>query len=251
MTINRDTFFAYARRAPFGGRLTQSQVDGVNKILDEWERRRLTDTRQLAYILATVFHETAATMQPIRERGSEKYLRSKPYYPWVGEGLVQVTWEKNHRKFGATAPGQLMTWPIALRALFDGMLEGMFTGKKLASYFTASVDDPVNARRVVNGTDKAQLIAGHHAAFLGALEHALLPVAPADVKAEDAKPDGGSLVLDPATIGTGATAAGGFLAAVLGVVNSPWAFALAALLIVAGLILFFTGRLKIKREAGA
>lgn len=58
-------------------------------------------------------------------------------------------------------------------------------------------------------------------------------------------------MLDKTTLGTGATAAGGFLASVLGVVNSPWAFGLAALLIVAGLVLFFTGRLQIKREAGA
>jgi hypothetical protein len=58
--------------------------------------------------------------------GRRKYLRSKRYYPWVGEGLAQVTWEENHRKFGATAQGQMMTWSIALKAIFDGMTKGMF-----------------------------------------------------------------------------------------------------------------------------
>ena len=251
MALNRTTLFAYVRRAPFGGRLTQQQVDGVNKILDEWESRGLADLRWLAYMLATTFHETAAKMQPIREMGSEKYLKSKPYYPWVGEGLVQVTWEANAKKFGATKPGQLLEWPLALRALFDGMIEGMFTGKKLADYFSVTVDDPVGARRIVNGTDKAQLIAGYHKSFLDAITHAAAIEKPADVTSEAAKPDAPSLVLDKATIGAGATAAGGILATVLGAVSSPWAFATAALIIGVGLLLFFTGRLQIRREAGA
>lgn len=47
---------------------------------------------------------------------------------------MQVTREENHRKIGATAPGQMMTWPIALSAIFDGITKGMFTGKKLDDY---------------------------------------------------------------------------------------------------------------------
>lgn len=167
--IDRKAFFDGVRGAPFDGSLTASQVDGMIRVLDEWERRTLTDQRHLAYMLATDFHETSATMQPVREYGGEAYLRSKPYYPWVGEGLVQVTWEANARKFGATAPGQLLTWPICLGPLFDGMEKGMFTGKKLSDYFNATHDDPVNARRIINGTDKAALIAGYHKAFLAAI----------------------------------------------------------------------------------
>ena len=52
-----------------------------------------------------------------------------------------------------------MTWPIALKALFDGMIKGMFTGKKLADYFNDTRTDWVNARRIVNGVDKAVEIA--------------------------------------------------------------------------------------------
>ena len=40
--MNRPTFLAHARRAPFGGRLKQRQIDGMNAILDEWERRQST-----------------------------------------------------------------------------------------------------------------------------------------------------------------------------------------------------------------
>ncbi|ACE93042.1 hypothetical protein AMC90_CH04053 [Rhizobium phaseoli] len=66
-------FFSCVPRAPFGGSLWQSQVDGLNKILDEWERRGLSDVRWLAYMLATTFHETGGKMQPVREAGGEKY----------------------------------------------------------------------------------------------------------------------------------------------------------------------------------
>lgn len=247
--MNRTTFFAYARRAPFGGRLSQDQVDGLNKILDEWAKRGLSDDRWLAYILATAFHETAGKMQPIREMGGEAYLKGKPYYPWVGEGLVQVTWEANHRKFGATKPGQLLTWPIALKAIFDGMTKGMFTGKKLADYFSDTVDDPVNARRIVNGTDKAKLIAGYHKNFLDALK-AAQEIQPADVKPEDAKPDdvpaSQSGSVGTIAVSTGAAAASSLIAGV----QNPWALAALGLIVVAGGVfawLILSGRLTINR----
>ncbi|WP_207388212.1 hypothetical protein [Lichenihabitans psoromatis] len=167
--IDRAAFFDTVRASLFGGWLSSFQVEGMTLILDEWERRKLTDTRHLAYALATTFHETGAKMQPVREGGGEAYLKAKPYYPWVGEGLVQVTWEVNARKFGATKPGDCMSWPVALRALFDGMGQGLFTGKKLSDYFNATVNDPVNARRIVNGIDKAEVIAGYHRLFLLAI----------------------------------------------------------------------------------
>ncbi|CAN7625087.1 hypothetical protein [Aminobacter sp. LjRoot7] len=169
--MDRSKFYAALRSRSsgvFGTSLSQSQVSGTEMVLGEAQRRG-TPLRHLAYILATDYHETAHTMQPVREMGGEKYLRSKRYYPWVGEGLVQVTWEENHRKFGATAPGQMMTWPIALRAIFDGMTKGMFTGKKLADYISGEKCDYVGARRIVNGTDRADDIARYAETFEGAL----------------------------------------------------------------------------------
>ena len=52
-------------RAPSGGRLSQGQVSGTEAIPVEAPRRNLPD-EQLAYILATVFHETGGKMQPGR-----------------------------------------------------------------------------------------------------------------------------------------------------------------------------------------
>ena len=170
--IDRKTFFDRVRAEPFDGFLSGSQVTGLSNILDEAERRGLGDPRFLAYRLGTVFHETGKAMIPVREAGGEAYLKAKPYYPWVGMGLVQVTWEANAKKFGAVKPEDLMSWPVVLRALFDGMDEGVFTGRRLSTYFTDKIDDPVGARHIINGSDKAALIAGYHSHFLAALKAA-------------------------------------------------------------------------------
>ena len=176
--MNRTYFFKRIRNAVFGGRLTQEQVDGITKILDYRASNypKMTDN-QLAYLLATVTWETGFKMKPVREGGGEKYLRSKPYYPWVGEGLVQVTWLKNAKKYGAKKPGDLMGWPIALKAAFDGMTKGTFTSKKLSDYINDKKCDFVNARRIINGMDKAKLIAGFAREYQEAFKQAKQPVA--------------------------------------------------------------------------
>lgn len=170
--INRKKFLD-AIKSEFGGKFDLGQVDGITKILDEWEKRELTHLPYLAYMLATTKLETANTMQPVREMGGEDYLKSKKYYPWVGEGLVQVTWEANARKFGATEPGQLLTWPICLGPLFDGMLKGMFTGKKLSDYLDSTPPDFLHCRRVINGMDKAAEIAGSAEGIFAGLKSSL------------------------------------------------------------------------------
>lgn len=170
--INRQIFFSRVRSAPFPGHLTDEQVDGLTRILVTWERLELTDLRWLANMLGETFHETGERMQPIREWGSAAYLQSKPYYPYVGEGLIQVTWEANYRKFGAEHPGDLLTWPYALRALFDGMIKGMFTGKKLADYFNDRQTDWLHARQIINGMDRAAEVAAYSKQFYAALSAA-------------------------------------------------------------------------------
>src|SRR4249920_15149 len=66
-------FFDEVRVTLFSDSLSQGQVDGMNALLDAWERismvRPDVDLRWLAYVLATDFHETAFTMQPIEEYG--------------------------------------------------------------------------------------------------------------------------------------------------------------------------------------
>jgi putative chitinase len=171
--VNLSTFFHSVRASVFGGSLTKGQVDGMERIINyRDERFSFVDNDQLAYVLATIYWETAHKMQPVREAGGERYLRTKKYYPWVGEGLVQVTWAENARKFGAKKPGDLMSWPIALFAAFEGMCKGMFTGKRLSDYIGGGRRDYVGARRIINGTDRAQEIAKIAVSFRAALVEA-------------------------------------------------------------------------------
>ena len=187
--IDRAIFFSKVRAAPFGGALSQSQVDGMNYMLDVFERDyNWPDLRWLAYAFATAYHETAFTMQPVKEYGGQSYLQSKPYYPYYGRGYVQLTWEDNYRKMGSKLSVNMLgdhkdralEPSIAAAVMYVGMRDGDFTGKKLSSYFSSTINDPVNARRIINGTDKAQTIAGYHDKFLAALEAAEMsePVTP-------------------------------------------------------------------------
>jgi putative chitinase len=175
--MNRKYFFERIRHALYGGKLSNAQVCGITRLLDYREAKypKMTDD-QFAYLLATVKWETAHKMVPVREAGGERYLKTRKYYPWVGEGLVQVTWEMNAKKFGAKKPGDMMSWPIALHAAFEGMSQGLFTGKKLSDYVANGRADYVGARRIINGTDKATLIARFAHAFRDALRQARYPV---------------------------------------------------------------------------
>lgn len=60
--LDRATFYAAVRKAPFGGSLTQSQVDGMNAMLDM--APPLMGTMELGYCFATTHHETGGAMVP-------------------------------------------------------------------------------------------------------------------------------------------------------------------------------------------
>lgn len=173
--IDRAKFFDLIRNGPFPGSLAQGQVIGTEAILDEWGRRALVDTRWLAYMLGTAFHETAYTMQPIAEYGKGK---GRPYsqpvngHIYYGRGYVQLTWDRNYKKMGDLLGVDLLGNPdlalkpdFAAQIMFEGMIGGYFTGKKLADYFSEAKADWTNARRIINGTDRAQLIAGYARQF--------------------------------------------------------------------------------------
>jgi hypothetical protein len=203
--IDRETFYDLVRSDPFPGSLDQGQVDGQNAILDAWESAFPDgDLRWLAYCLATTYHETSATMQPIEEYGkgsgmaygSPDPTTKQTYY---GRGFVQLTWRDNYaradRELGLEGENSCewhaenaLRLDVASACLFEGMVEGWYRGDEdgrqtLERYFNEHVDDPFNAREIINGDRNAvpswssgasigELVASYHREFLAALEKA-------------------------------------------------------------------------------
>lgn len=140
----------------------------------------ITDIRWAAYMLATTKHETNHTMLPIEEYGKG---RSKPYGKeitvtdkngkehkniYFGRGYVQLTWDYNYKsiseklKMGEDLyiyPEKVLDEKIAYNIMSYGMRHGSFTSRKLSKYINGGQCDYINARRVINGTDRAQKIA--------------------------------------------------------------------------------------------
>jgi hypothetical protein len=177
--MNRKAFFDNIRPFfdGFRGALGKGQIEGLDAILDEAEKRK-TPTRHLAYILASAFHETNATMQPVKEAYwlSEAWRkRNLRYYPYYGRGLIQITWKENYKKAGdkleidlVNNPDDALDLPTSVEIMFSGMEEGWFTGKKLSDYPKSYKQ----SRRIVNGLDKASVIAGYAERFEEAIEAA-------------------------------------------------------------------------------
>lgn len=296
--MNRDVFFSYVRSAPFGGRISTSQFAGLTAILDKWDNSTFTDVRWLAYMLATVFHETNAKMQPVVENlnyttaarirevwpsrfptlvsaqpfvKNAKALANKVYngqmgnregsndgWDYRGRGLPQLTGRNMYAKFGiAGNPEWALEPKRSIDILFRGMIEGLYTGRKLSQYFNATTDDRIGARAIVNGKDKAALIAGYHRNILDAIQAAIKAAetgkVPATVEPQDSKPDD----IVPAKSGSlwsavlGLFGGGGVATGqIIGSVNNIWAF-LAVLMLIGGagvlIWLIMSGRLQILR----
>lgn len=251
--IDRAAFYARVRTSLFDGSMSQKQVDGTNAILDEWDRRKLPETRWLAYILATTYWEVGRTMQPITERGKREYFnryegradlgntQAGDGYRFRGRGFVQLTGRANYAKMGDLIGVDLLKNPeraletrIATLILFEGMIRGSFTGKKLGDYFKDGAQPKwQDARRIVNGTDKAKEIAdiarkwneAIEAAWKPGMAPASAPVPPAPLpRPEDPEAAIAGDPVQPAPItGTdvGAVAAAGSIG-VLAIVSKVW-----------------------------
>lgn len=186
--VHPSAFFASVRDSRLlGATLEQSEVDGINTILSACEG---WCTSWTAYVLATAWHETWHTMQPIAERGGEAYFW-RMYDPgglrpavaarlgndrpgdgalFHGRGYVQLTGRANYREAGEKLGMDLEHVPdgalqpmIAALILCRGMGQGWFSGVSLASCLPtdreATRDQFVFARAIVNGRDDDALIA--------------------------------------------------------------------------------------------
>lgn len=277
--LNRTVFFNYARRAPFGGRLSSDQISGMNQLLDFWEGSAYKKKHEnLACILANVFHETGGRMVPVRETfaasagqaiarldkaWADGKLRSvsSPYWRdgWFGRGRVQTTHLSNYQKierlFGVNCvkePDLLLDGEVDAKIVVVGMHTGLWTGKKLDDYFKDGADPQVKASRaIINGKDKASLVESHYHAFMGAIEAAdtSTPM-PTDVTAEAAKSDDIKATESTPLLASAMTFVTGGGLSVFSTINSPFALAGVALLVVAGLVIFWlvsSGRITLNR----
>jgi hypothetical protein len=180
--MNRKVFYDALRQTLFG-QITQQQVDGMENILNEWQQRGLDDLRWLAYILATTYHETGHTMQPIEEWGKgKKHAYGQPDAQtgqrYFGRGYVQLTHKRNYQTFADRMQIDLVHNPAlaldpghAVKILFDGMINGLYTGDGLRRYFGKETDW-VEARRIVNGEDRKHDSAKIAQVFYAALQTA-------------------------------------------------------------------------------
>lgn len=198
-------FYEAVRNSLFGGSLSQKQVDGINFIIRAWEMFGDGDSRKLAYLLGTAKHETANTMEPVRETLASTDAKAKEILTkawkagkltWVksdywsggffGRGYVQLTHKANYEKAGKALGIDLVKDPSlamkpvhAAEILVRGCMSGWFTGKRLGDYITPTTANYIDARRVVNGTDRATLIAGYALQFELAIKKGFAPPKPA------------------------------------------------------------------------
>lgn len=169
--------------------ISQKQVDGFEAVFNEYERLNIP-IEFLFYILATIWHEVGGTMQPIEEIGKGKGLKygKRVWYDgriytdiphiFYGRGHTQNTWRDIYLKLTqantkgwdfVNHPELLLTMECSVWATFYAMITGLYTGRKLSHYFTNSISDAVGARKIINGTDKAQLIASYYDKFKKAI----------------------------------------------------------------------------------
>lgn len=157
-----------------------------------WNEDSLRNRRQVAYAIATTYHETAGTFQPITEYGQRQYFdkyepgtrtgktlgNTEPGdgYRFRGRGYVQLTGRTNYRNWSKTLEVDLLADPdrakdpdLAYRILSEGMRVGAFTGLQIGDYLSQGRCDWVNARRVINRLDRAELIADYAQTIYGLL----------------------------------------------------------------------------------
>lgn len=196
MSFNEAKFYDAVRLTLLGPKLDDGEVAGCKAILVAMSGAPLA---HCAYALATAYHETAHTMCPICEFGGARYLTrmydvtgARPRLAqdmgntapgdgvrYCGRGFVQLTWKSNYAKAAAVLGEDMVGHPelamridVAAGVMRDGMQNGWFTGKALRHCLPdarGTLAQYQTARRIINGTDKALLIARYAMQFQDAL----------------------------------------------------------------------------------
>lgn len=204
--MDRGIFFEEALERLGLKRFSETQRQGFDFVIAAAKSRAIPLVH-LAYMLATAWHETAATMQPVMEtkaktvdeaiRRLEKAFKDgklpwvkSPYWrkdasgkSWLGRGYVQLTHKANYQKMELQIPGsrlvadpdRAMLPEVAVQIMILGMQLGSFTGKALSDYLDGVTPNYKLARRIINGNESAEKVAGYALAFEMALRAAGYP----------------------------------------------------------------------------
>ena len=179
--------FLSAVQGSFTRTFNPSQTNGLQNLITYLEQdTNMTYLRWCAYALATCYWETGRTFQPVQENGhgaGHKYGIPDPvtHQIYFGRGDVQLTWLDNYKEFSKLLSVDLINHPdladdpkIAYEIMSLGMRKGLFTGVGLSHYFNDTANDAVNARKIINGLDQANTIAGFYTNILRALQGSLV-----------------------------------------------------------------------------
>lgn len=176
--------------------LSDSQKAGINTILAATQNAGWGPS-WTAYALATAWHETMYAMVPVNEIGGDAYFEQRygakttqgvflgnvlpgDGAKFHGRGYVQLTGRRNYKHAGellnidlVDSPDDALKPNIAAPIMVRGMAEGWFTGHRLAQFLDARSEETivnfVQARRIINGSDRADIIAAYAMAFQAAL----------------------------------------------------------------------------------
>lgn len=199
--FNEAAFFDVLRGSKaLGPSLSAEEVSGCQAIVAAC-RSTSWGAAWTSVALATAVVETAGTMQPIKEYGGTAYFRrmydiegNRPAKArelgnltpgdgakYAGRGYVQLTGRKNYQRAGSATGHDLVANPdlamrpdVAAAIMVRGMQGAWFTGKGLSHYLpatgAATLAQFKEARRIINGQDRAAEIAGYALEFQNALQ---------------------------------------------------------------------------------
>ena len=188
--VDLEAFYREAKKNNTLKRYAQSAEPyaGTDAILNLWNSKyHLNDHRPLAYILASVWHETGRRMHPVRESFASsdaqaisrlnkccKGRKGFAYYWYIvketgkayfGRGHIQLTWDYNYKKADSLLgwkkeddtsiywnPDLALDSDRSAEITFDGMMYGWYRpGYCLPKFFRANREPNWNgARDIVN-----------------------------------------------------------------------------------------------------
>ena len=189
MKLNKELFYKSFKR-----------TNALDFLLDKLDNSETINRLSwYAYILVTIEIETADTFAPVKEAfylkpESRRIAVLKQLYAgrksiinpngrlYYGRGYVQLTHIDNYIKMNkyiqekfpeadiVSNPDSVCNAEYSWIVLEIGMVQGLYTGKKLADYLNDNGLDFYSARRIINGVDRASQIAGRADKYFNALE---------------------------------------------------------------------------------